>query len=48
MFLFILYFFFYLATLTDECVIEARPSETFHIAFENYEILVIVRKLNYI
>ncbi len=33
----------YLATVTDECVIEARPSDTFHIVYENYETLVIVR-----
>jgi hypothetical protein len=37
-------FVFYLATLTDECLIEARASDTFHIAFENYDVLVIVRK----
>lgn len=40
--------FFYLATITDECVIESRSSDTFNIVFENYDVLVIVRIFNYI
>ncbi|CAF3871595.1 unnamed protein product [Rotaria sordida] len=28
-------------TASDECLIEVRPSNKFHIAFENYEVLVI-------
>ncbi|CAF2482126.1 unnamed protein product [Rotaria sp. Silwood2] len=32
-------------TVSDECLIEVRPSKTFHIEYENYEVLVIVRKI---
>ncbi|CAF1097041.1 unnamed protein product [Adineta ricciae] len=30
-----------LATISDDCIIESRPSDVFRIAFENYEILAI-------
>ncbi|UJR08659.1 hypothetical protein I4U23_012918 [Adineta vaga] len=30
-----------LATISDDCIIESRPSDTFRIAFENYEVLAI-------
>jgi hypothetical protein len=42
------YFLFYLATLPDDCLIEARLADTFRIAFENYEVLAIVRQLDFI
>jgi hypothetical protein len=42
------YFLFYLATLADDCLIEARLADTFRIAFENYEVLAIVRQLDFI
>ncbi|CAF0819793.1 unnamed protein product [Adineta ricciae] len=30
-----------LATISDDCIIESRPSDVFRIAFENYEILAV-------
>jgi len=37
-------FVFLLATITDEGIVEARPSEVFHMEYENYEVLAIVSK----